>query len=152
MVRAFPALLALLLIVACRGVPPDLPREALQAPVVPRTPASEIPGILRVRIVSEDGVPLPGALVMASSGTHGTHRAHSDDGGMAVFWSLPPGLWQVTASLPGFAKQPGRTVSLEPDGTTTTLLSLEREPLGHHTDTSGTSFPTTPVPTQAPKP
>jgi hypothetical protein len=43
------------------------------------------------------------------------------------------------------------TVFVEPDGTTTALLSLRGESVGHHTDTVDAPFPTTAVPTPTPK-
>jgi outer membrane receptor for ferrienterochelin and colicins len=84
---------------------------SLAAIVVTVTTASaQEPGTLVVRVTDTAGV-LPGASVVATRRADGTARqARVDDQGRARFERLPPGTYDVRASLPGFADAERRDV------------------------------------------
>ncbi len=65
--------------------------------------SAQQPSVLVVRVTDNAGV-LPGASVVVTQSPGGhVRQAAANDEGVARFDSLPPGTYDVTASLPGFA-------------------------------------------------
>ena len=91
-------LLSAVTVLACRGVPPDLPPGSFDRPVTPRIAAEDRPGTLRVRLLSASGLPVAGSHVIATSPGHPDRGADTDINGFVEFWQLHPGIWAVSAS------------------------------------------------------
>ncbi len=81
---------------------------------------------LRGLVVDEAGSALPGALITATNQDNGFSRqATSEVGGSFAIRLLPPGLYRVSASLPGLRAADAPNVRLSVGATTTLELRLE---------------------------
>jgi hypothetical protein len=81
---------------------------------------------LRGLVVDEAGSPLPGASITATNQDNGFSRqATSDAAGSFTIRLLPPGLYRVSASLPGLRAADAPNVRLSVGATTTLELRLE---------------------------
>jgi hypothetical protein len=61
----------------------------------------------------DDGAPLPGVAVVLRSGETGAERrVTTDDAGLAAIRALPPGSWELGASLEGYQELRGQSIVL----------------------------------------
>ena len=83
--------------------------------------AQRLTGNIKGTVMDETGVPLPGVTVEISSPElmGGSHSQTTDEKGLYRFVNLPPGIYQMVFSLPGFQKIEQTDVRVSVKGTIT---------------------------------
>lgn len=91
--------------VACFARPLRIARTALLCLLLPVAPSARINANVAGRVSDASGAWIPGVEVRAHNGNTGIVTTKiSNETGSYEFSSLQPGLYEVTASLPGFQK------------------------------------------------
>lgn len=100
-----PLLLAALL--GADPPPPSVETPPPAAPAVAPAPPVAKPWKIRVEILDEDGLPVPGTKVQLGGATFmgGARVAVSDEGGECSFFEVPEGTYEVTIQREGFVTQ-----------------------------------------------
>jgi hypothetical protein len=87
-----------------------------------------VTGDLQVNVTDNDGAPLPGATVVIESPVLiGQRSMLSDKNGIARFNALPPGVYSVKASMPGFTSVVTENVPIKLDSLTKTDVGLPEQ-------------------------
>ncbi|TVR03059.1 MAG: carboxypeptidase regulatory-like domain-containing protein [Deltaproteobacteria bacterium] len=92
---------------------PEETEEGMEPAPGPSPEAETSSHLLRGQVLRPNGEPAPGAMVTAQAAEdESIHEALADSGGLFVFDDLPPGLYVVEASLPGFG--PALAIGVRP--------------------------------------
>jgi hypothetical protein len=87
---------------------------------------AQVDGRIEGAVTAEDGSPLPGATVRAiSPAMIGERIATSDDRGLFRFVNLPPGLYEITSTLEGFATVQTKEVKVGIDQTVRLTMGMK---------------------------
>ena len=90
--------------------------------------ASVTAGAIKGTTLDDSGLPIPGVLVtITSDAMMGPRQSQTDVEGRFQFVELPPGVYELTAEAPGFAKvrQPGLQVNIGRNTQITVEMPLE---------------------------
>ncbi|MGA8574341.1 MAG: carboxypeptidase-like regulatory domain-containing protein [Candidatus Cybelea sp.] len=87
-----------------------------------------VTGALSCLVTTADGMPAAGALVTATSESGETFQATADQGGRAVFPSLPVSTYTLTATVPGYATTSLTGVQVFSDQSATYHLIFQAAP------------------------